>query len=335
MTQEEKARAYDEALNKIKPLYEQAKKDGNPIWSTYEYLIPDLAESEDEKIRKSIIHILQVGGYMSPEEKGKALAYLEKQKELLESGKGLYYYDGEKAIYCGDPVTEENRRIFAMCQQEKQKEQKFAGWNEDWQKENIQTRFAFYTYKDDPCTLYLSNVFVEETSRNKGFGTKILAVAEKVAETLGTTYIRLKVKQNSPANAWYRKNGYMYVAFEDGYDWLEKNLEYVKSNKQGWDKFDEDCLKRAVWYIENPAPSVVKDTNLALWLKLLPGRFNLEPKQQGWRHYTWHNQMRFDYGTLVKYENGLGYEIVTSGNKPSKEVSGEYIFLKDICLQSS
>lgn len=159
-------------------------------------------------------------------------------------------------------------------------DEKPAEWDEDYNEENIQTRFAFYTYKDDPCTLYLSNVFVEETSRNKGFGTKILTAAEKVAETLGVTYIRLKVKQGSPTNAWYRKNGYGYVAFEDGYDWLEKNLEYMKPNKQEWDKFDEDCLKRTVWYIENPAPSVVKDTNLALWLKSLPGRFNLEPKHE-------------------------------------------------------
>ena len=46
MTQEEKAKAYDEALEKIRPLYEQAKKDGNPIWSTYEYLVPELHEEE-------------------------------------------------------------------------------------------------------------------------------------------------------------------------------------------------------------------------------------------------------------------------------------------------
>lgn len=236
-----------------------------------ETLIPELKESEDEKIRKNLIELLLdtpaqdiISHHL---ELNKVLAYLEKQKELLESGKGLYYYDGEKAIYCGDPVMEENRRIFAMCQQEKQKEkpsifppefgevrwnpissvqQKPAEWNEDWQKENIQTRFAFYTYKDDPCTLYLSNVFVEETSRNKGFGTKILAAAEKIAETFGATYIRLKVKQNSPANAWYRKNGYGYVAFEDGYNWLEKNLEYVKPNKQEWNEDDErkyQCIR--------------------------------------------------------------------------------------------
>lgn len=36
---------------------------------------------EDERIRKSIIRLLQVGGYMPLEDKEKAFAYLEKQKE--------------------------------------------------------------------------------------------------------------------------------------------------------------------------------------------------------------------------------------------------------------
>ena len=47
----------------------------------------------------------------------------EKQKELFELGKGLYYYDGEKTTYCGYPATEDNPYDFAMSQQEKQKEQ--------------------------------------------------------------------------------------------------------------------------------------------------------------------------------------------------------------------
>ena len=98
-------------------------------------------------------------------------------------------------------------------------------WNEDYNEEDLQTRFAFYTYKNEPGALYLSNLFVEEASRNRGLGTKILKAAEKVAETIGASSIGLKVKQDSPANAWYRKNGYGYVASEDGYDWLEKSLE--------------------------------------------------------------------------------------------------------------
>lgn len=105
-------------------------------------------------------------------------------------------------------------------------ELKSAEWNEEYREEDLRTRFAFYTYKneEDDGILYLSNVFVEETSRNKGFGTKILQAAEKVAETIGAITIRLKVKQNSPTNAWYRKHGYGYLTFEDEYDWLEKKL---------------------------------------------------------------------------------------------------------------
>ena len=101
-------------------------------------------------------------------------------------------------------------------------------WDKQYQEDNLQTRFAFYTYKDEDNALYLSNVFVEKTRRCKGLGTKILQAAEKVAETIGAPSIRLKVEQNSIANNWYRKHGYGYLASEDKYDWLEKNLEYLK-----------------------------------------------------------------------------------------------------------
>ena len=122
-----------------------------------------------------------------------------------------------------------------------------AEWSEDYDEENLQARFAFYTYKDDPSTIYLSNVFVEETSRNKGFGTKILAAAEKVAETFGATSIRLKVKRDNPAHAWYQKHGYSYITFEDEYDWFEKTLEYMKPNKQEWSEEDEEHRQ---WILE-------------------------------------------------------------------------------------
>lgn len=107
-------------------------------------------------------------------------------------------------------------------------------WEDEYREEDLRTRFAFYTYKneEDDGVLYLSNVFVEEASRNAGFGTKILEAAEKVAETIGAITICLKVKQDSPANAWYRKHGYGYVAFEGEYDWLEKNLEYLKPKRK-------------------------------------------------------------------------------------------------------
>ena len=182
---------------------------------------------------------------------------IEKQKEHKwspsEGEMGVLY----KLCYISNQITDEDdteltrlyqdlkREYFNghsfenMFPSEKQKEQKPEEWNEDYREEDIQTRFAFYTYKDDPSVLYLSNVFVEETSRNHGFGTRILKAAEKAAEAIGAITICLKVKQDSPANAWYRKRGYGYVAFEDGYDWLEKNLEYLKPAKSAeWNDTD-------------------------------------------------------------------------------------------------
>ena len=70
-------------------------------------------ESEDERIRKWIIEEFKIHYNLeSPRTLNpmveKALAWLEKQKELSVNGKGLYYYDGEKFTYCGYPATEEN-----------------------------------------------------------------------------------------------------------------------------------------------------------------------------------------------------------------------------------
>lgn len=172
---------------------------------------------------------------------------------------------------------------------EKQKEQKPAEWSEDWREEDIQTRFAFYTYKDEDGVLYLSNVFVEETSRNHGFGTRILRAAEKVAETIGATTICLKVKQDSPANAWYRKNGYGHVAFEDGYDWLEKNLEYMKPNKQEWseeDRLHYTNVLEALEYVKGCKSDYDKieavKSDIA-WLKLLRNRVGKDSLQPHWK----------------------------------------------------
>ena len=165
-------------------------------------------------------------------------------------------------------------------------------WSEDYREEDIQTRFAFYTYKDDPSTLYLSNVFVEEASRNHHFGTRILSAAEKVAETIGATTISLKVRQDSPANTWYRKNGYGYVTFEDGYDWLEKNLECTKPSNREWSEEDEKMQKDIIQVLKSyifesnpplcgsfPTYYLEKSFSAAKdWLESLPGRFNLQPQ---------------------------------------------------------
>ena len=176
---------------------------------------------------------------------------LDRALQIIKKAKGtLQGYQSDDGIYeCDKAIECLEHFLYRGLEIERTME-----WNEDYREEDIQTRFAFYTYKDDPSVIYLSNVFVEEASRNHGFGSRILKAAEKVAETIGATTISLKVKQDSPANAWYRKNGYGYVAFEDEYDWLEKNLEYMKPNKQEWSEEDEKNLKSVVstlWFALN------------------------------------------------------------------------------------
>lgn len=48
MTVEEKAKAYDEALKKIKVLQEDWKSTHNRAWKEIEEVFPQLAESEED-----------------------------------------------------------------------------------------------------------------------------------------------------------------------------------------------------------------------------------------------------------------------------------------------
>lgn len=108
MTREEAIEVYHGLLNQ-------------KIKEAFEVFAPELKESEDERIRKKIIRIIQVGGYMSPEEKDKAFVWLEKQGNLMKALQISNARIGE--------LIEEN--YYLKEQLEKQKEQKPAEWSED------------------------------------------------------------------------------------------------------------------------------------------------------------------------------------------------------------
>lgn len=77
MTEKEKAKAYDKAIERAKKLY------GNGIT---EEIFPELKESEDEKIRKEIISILRNAYWTSNKNRfNELVAWLEKQGEQSSS----------------------------------------------------------------------------------------------------------------------------------------------------------------------------------------------------------------------------------------------------------
>lgn len=98
MTQEEKAKAYDEALERAKSF--QQKYGGDYAG----YIFPELRESEDERIRKELInYILYKAKGVSEEQEHSWVVYLEKQKEQKP-------VDNEEA-----EITDFERSVYDLC----------------------------------------------------------------------------------------------------------------------------------------------------------------------------------------------------------------------------
>ena len=80
MTQEEKAKAYEERLDTARHIYaDPSVKEEDKYY--IEVIFPELKESEDERIRKRIIHALH-GDVLEMSEIKEAVAWLEKQKTI-------------------------------------------------------------------------------------------------------------------------------------------------------------------------------------------------------------------------------------------------------------
>lgn len=83
MTQEKKAIAYDEALERARNLHKDAiEMENKAAIKTCEIIFPELCESEDERIRKNLIAIFKGKiPYTSEEDAERYIAWLEKQGE--------------------------------------------------------------------------------------------------------------------------------------------------------------------------------------------------------------------------------------------------------------
>lgn len=84
MTQEEKAKAYDEALERAKELSKTT------TGANYEYIFPELKvkESEDERIRKVLINLVKSNGmayYLEQIHKDDIFAWLENQGKKVDA----------------------------------------------------------------------------------------------------------------------------------------------------------------------------------------------------------------------------------------------------------
>ena len=125
---EEKAKAYDEMVQRVKELHET----GNFLTKKQmEIICPELAESEDERIRKAILGLTYVDGIEPILEKcsitkQEIRAWLEKQKEPHYTKRNALF---DKCVENCDPevMKEVSDKVDEMLG----KEQKPAEWSEE------------------------------------------------------------------------------------------------------------------------------------------------------------------------------------------------------------
>ena len=87
--------------------------------------------------------------------------------------------------------------------------------------------FALYIYDDDDETIYLSNVKVDAEARGKGFGNKILEIAEREARKRNVSIICLKCLITSWVHTWHKKHGFedLSLDVDEDYIWMKKELD--------------------------------------------------------------------------------------------------------------
>lgn len=95
--------------------------------------------------------------------------------------------------------------------------------------EDNSIRFALYTYNDDNETIYLSNLFVNESLRKNGYGNRIIEWVFDYAKSRSFKTIILNVVKNSWMEKWYERKGFEYLedCEDDEYKgnvWLKKDL---------------------------------------------------------------------------------------------------------------
>ncbi|MBP5722057.1 MAG: hypothetical protein J6X18_00535 [Bacteroidales bacterium] len=77
---------YKQALERAKELHDKHPYGEPPIWKTCEDIFPELKESEDEKIRKSIIELVKQSSHILNSMNQKSMiSWLEKQKPIEDN----------------------------------------------------------------------------------------------------------------------------------------------------------------------------------------------------------------------------------------------------------
>ena len=259
MTNEEKAKTYNEALERAKECITDKKfcETEDTIRSVIEYIFPELAESDNERIRKEFIKFIKwsVDRHFMREDFHQAkrpsewISYLEKQKANTEGDFGRGYDCGYQAGYAIAMNEMKSKVATATLDSEKQKEplpvpDKFSGLKSLM----LQYLQSAANRKDD----------TEIESDTDLFGRKILDYVwkysdeqkeqnkitikqvykefinpEKLKDAKTNKYIRAQLFWELAHNGIITAVDYQYLIDDNRKPWTEE--EYLKAYRKGFD----------------------------------------------------------------------------------------------------
>ena len=293
---------------------ERAKK-GLPI----DEVFPELKESEDERIRKILIHIvkgacdkygIKYKGDEITEEK--LLAYLEKQKEVKwspsECEMGVLY----KLCYVSNQITDEDDTELTRLYQDLKREY-FNG-------HSFENMFPKEKQKEQKLTECTSDSVLQKIKRAI---TSCRELSEHYKDT----------KEN-----FYQYYGGKADGLQLALAYFGNKNELAEQKPAEWSEEDEKNIEKLdgflseVFCFGHVNVSQKDKEELQSWLKFLPERFNLQPKQE------WSEEDEVmceailntlervgDYGTIGMQKDWLkslkdrGVTLIPSSWKPSKE----------------
>lgn len=280
---EEKAKAYDNAIERA---IKHRNNDGLTLeqYETIDIIFPELAESEDERIRKWIRKELEskyvVDNIVNNVMADKALAWLEKQdennglppvtdRETLDEYAYQVVYDLSNDWLKVTPTWDDVEAAVKLGAKwlEKQGEQKpdvvqhSLSVSDD---SNLPTLDESIYH---PCT---ESVHEQESSEWSEDDEYLLDETIKHLEAL----IRITKKQGS--------------AYSDEIQYYQRDIDWLKilkdriQPKQEWNKEDIEMLNSAILFVEHSAFTTIGKgkNNVIAWLKNLRDRVKPQPGQE-------------------------------------------------------
>lgn len=271
---------YNEALERAKLF--QEKYGGDYAG----YIFPELAESEDERMRKHIIDIVKDNAKSKSIPCDAEIAYLEKLKELpfvkdvIPGYPGLYFYDGERMHFQGNPAMKEK--------QKEQKPYEPKNWPADKDNLTQEQKPAEWSEEDEKRVKQLiydtEHIRAEYEKRKKELGESFNDELIKDCDEQITWLKSLNLKKRNEdvaklySNEWSEEdektinNACCWIAEYAGY-LMDKN--YSKASmlmsltgklkslrpqlKKEWSEKDETCLEDALWCVMKTRHFVAKD----------------------------------------------------------------------------